>query len=493
MNITVDRAIGIGGIIFTLFFGILSLVQTETRIQTLLYVFTFFLFITSLLFILKGEKVRDVVRALKDRKYAKAKYKVMKKIGIKKKSINYRHISKDTKTVIKYGYSRFQDTILPLFFDYVHRRALHRYDLAIEFVQIPWNAHCLAFEEQKVDVSLSNFSSLLPFYASLMAEDSKEVQEIKNKAPSIFFPFFEFQGHGVFARADLLDKIKEKSRRIEIKGRIFEERKCFFEIVKERKERKKIINEMFHRANVVYEPNSDLEAAIDTLFTYTEVNKNAINPNWEETRLGYKKFLSGDYDVYCGGLVEAFSLDRKFNEKKSMDFFPLCTGKDLNVVSPNGLITTKDFLNKHYVIFRELIEAWFWSINQLKFDIKNADKSLIDNIINFLNTSLSKTNSGMSVHLNLSKELLSWMINRDFEHFYSEPIKAFDKYYSDFKCQLLSNSFSFALLAPPETSSLQYGSGFKQIGPMEFARSLRTLVLQESRKFLPEYHLGYSI
>lgn len=492
MKLSFDRSLDIGAIVLTIIFGILSLLPSTTWLQSLLIVFTAILLVISIVLIFKGEEAREAIRHFTFKKRAKISYKILKKVGITRKPINYCKICKDKKKVIKYGYSRFQDTILPLFFDYVHRRALYRYGLTIEFVQIPWNGHCRAFEDNLVDVSLSNFSSLLTFYASLMVEDSKEATKIREKTPSTFFPFFEFRGHGIFIRTQLLDKISQQSRREEIQNGIFNERRSFFEIITDPRERKKLTAEMFSGARVGYEAGTDLEATINTLLLIMEINRNLIEPKWEDTRLGYTKFLAGEWDVYCGGLVEAFSLYKKFDDKKeSIDFFPYCTGKDLNVISPNGLITTQAFLSKHFIIFRELIETWFWSINQFKTDIMNADKSLIENIISFLNTSLRKTSSG-EAELSLSKELLDWMVNRGFEHFYTDPLEAFTKYYSDSRCGLLSSSFTFALLAPPETSFETVKTEFNRIGPIDLANSLRTIVLNESKKFLPEFHLGYA-
>lgn len=274
-------------------------------------------------------------------------------------------IKRGENDVVRYGIAVFQDTILPMFFDYVHRRAMDRHGLRIQFVEMEWNECLNKFRNEKIDVALHNLSTVIPYFSN----DHRRGDE-PSDLPSVFVPFFDFWGQGIFIRESVLDRL-DGGRLKDIKNDLRTPRYLFGDSVSE-DTRKKVLYTLLKETKAIATKGTDLEVAIDNLYDLAGLDPNA--QDWEHVRAypedGYRMFIDPQkaYDVYCGGLIQLFKLLRLADPSTTKTIL-LCTGKDLKVSSANGLVTTQSFASKHPRVVRDLTETWFWSINHFRNDV----------------------------------------------------------------------------------------------------------------------------
>lgn len=324
------------------------------------------------------------------------------------------------KETVRYGVAVFQDTILPLFFDYVHRRALERHGLKIEFVQFQWGeGECRKkFLNGEIDVALHNLFSVVPRFASSQPDP---------KEPSIFVPFFDFSGQGIFIKESLLSKLDPYPDLRDCKTGLSSESSALFDESLDKK-RQRLLEVLLAKTTAIVEFGTDMEIALKGLYDLAELN---INKHEFELRPalqseGYESFIDPlqNYDVFCGGLIHAYRLR---NHPDKSRFVRLCVGRDLGIKSANGLVTTTEYAEQNPRIVRDLINVWYWSIREFTADVMACtettapacDLQRLDSILAFLGKAL-ETSLIPGVDKEIDIELLKMMFTEGFEEFHTD-------------------------------------------------------------------------
>ena len=337
--------------------------------------------------------------------------------------------AKHENKVIRYGVAVFQDTILPLFFDYVHRQAMERHGLRIEFVQFQWGeGECREkFLNGEIDVALHNLFSVVPHYAN-SAPNPLE--------PSIFIPFFDFSGQGIFINKSLLPKLDNHPDLVGYKALLTNTPNGLFDKSLD-ENRKRLLHTLLSDTTAIVEFGTDLEITLNGLYESAGllINKREFHKEPFETQEGYQMFIDPNQigDVFCGGLIHTYKLRQPpYNSQ----FIHLCTGKGLGVKSANGLVTTSQYAERNPRIVKDLIDVWYWSIQQFKSDVMACtgnnilvcDQHRLDSILAFLGKIL-ETSPVAGVDKEIDVELLKMMFSEGFEEFHEDLRTAVQSFY----------------------------------------------------------------
>jgi hypothetical protein len=344
--------------------------------------------------------------------------------------------------VVRYGVAIFQDTILPVFFDYIHRKVLERYGRHVEFVQMEWGECIERFEAQDIDVALHNLSSVVPYFANESAI-GKEPQRL----PSIFVPFFDFCGQGIFIRRHLIDRLDTIPTLNRYKQLLLATPNSLFDGSINSDDRKLLLKTLLQHTQPIVAIGTDMEVALNNLYDLADFDPNAQPPLYERPKgahaeKGYEMFIDPNerLDVYCGGLIQLFKLQR-LNDPTKVQAIQLCTGKHLNVRSANGLVTTNKFAIENPRVIRDLTRTWFWSIKQFRKDVlacvdanaRLCDTQRLRSMVAFLDEMLKTSEvaqrSQYPIDLQMSIELLQLMFGEGYEDFYDDWKEAFRKFY----------------------------------------------------------------
>lgn len=330
------------------------------------------------------------------------------------------NLRKRTSKTVRYGIGVFQDSILPLYFDYVHRRSLERYDHSIEFVQFDWADCFQEFKDQKIDVALHNVSAIIPFFA---IPDGNPIA--KESFPSLFFPFYDHQGLMLFIQKNRLDLLDVNPTLAAFKPGLMRPEPNLFDMEMTAGLRTEVIKALLHNSKCAVERGTDAAVAVERLYELGKVTNSQVNrmPSDE----GFEAFVKGQVDVFCGGLGHSFRV-KKLIEGGSVNATPLCKSSNLNVLSCNGLVTTQNYATKHPEVVRDLIDIWFWSIREFKVDVLTRNAQQVQKIVAFLNEALDPTTHGVPT-APISAELLKWMVQDKLEEFHDDAVDIYRRFY----------------------------------------------------------------
>ena len=309
-----------------------------------------------------------------------------------------------SKTKIKYGIFPCQDTILPLYFEQSYNR-----NLEVEFVTFNnWNEGLKAFQSKSnpIHVALHNFPTTVAFNSLIGSEH-----------PLFFYPFFSFNGYGIFVKREAIKKIAKKFKQSVTS--------TFAQLSEEAKK------DLFETNKILVERNTDFEWAVMSFCNSVNCNKdkivsNFINCNTNEAKGKFLDRKIKTYNIYCTNPINIFDLKR--NAPKN--FIELIS-HDEGVAEHhnfNGLICTIDFLNKNGEAVAELIATWFNDIVRLKKELKNArtatsskHNKILPTLTEFLKQQIP------------SQIILDDLLNVYEGHntFYETPKEAFNKFYQE--------------------------------------------------------------
>jgi len=394
------------------------------------------------------------------------------------------NVRKKTSEKVKYGIGIFQDSILPLYFDYVYKRSLERHNHRIEFVQFEW-ANCFeAFQQKKIDVALHNVSAIIPFHSISADAIPKSNRLDRNCCPSLFFPFYDHQGLMVFIQNSRLQLLDLESDLKDFKLKLLQPHANLFEIAMPTATRMKLIKKLLQYSTCAVEPGTDASAAIERLYEQGKVSHyNLIREPSDE---GFKAFTEGTVDVFCGGLGHAYRV-KKLIKERQLEATALCKSSDLNVLSCNGLVTTADYATKNPQVIRDLVDTWFWSIREFNADVINQNDCQLRKIVAFLNEALDPSIPGVA-QTQIEAELLKWMVVDKLEEFHEDAIEIYRQFYGLKKpnCQInnildIAKIAAQGFLTEPSHKDLVAG-----LDPDILFKNIKSFNLKLAMKVIPE-------
>lgn len=306
-----------------------------------------------------------------------------------------------SKTKIKFGVFPCQDTILPLFFEQSYNR-----NLDVEFVVYKnWSEGLKAFQSKlnPIHVALHNFPTTVAFNSKINSEH-----------PLFFYPFFSFNGYGIFIKKKALMKVA-----IKYGQSVDSTFSQLHDIAKK---------ELFETNKILVERNTDFEWVVLSFCHSLECDKERVVGNFAnyDTNEAKSIFLSNENDtfnIYCTNPLNIVDLKRNADN----DSFELIDhNKGLTEHHNfNGLICTIDFLNKNGDAVAEVISTWFNDIVRLNKELKGASS---------VTGSYSKILPGLTDFL--QKQMASNIRQEDLvkiyhghNTFYESPKEVFDKFY----------------------------------------------------------------
>ncbi len=86
---------------------------------------------------------------------------------------------------------------------------------------------------------------------------------------------------------------------------------------------------------------------------------------------GLAAFLSGQGDLFIGGLPQRF-------RAKKEGMIEIMTGIDLGPVPINGLVSTRNFVEKNQDVILKILKVWFRSVQFIDSNIEKGAKIIID-------------------------------------------------------------------------------------------------------------------
>jgi len=257
---------------------------------------------------------------------------------------------------VAFGVFKFQDTILPLFFEYAYKMILD----VKWYPSENWSDGLKALKNKDVKVILHDFSTVLAYNISY-PEGPK----------LIFFPYFSFEGYSVVVKKEHLEKFISDNKLAEQTFKKFED-----------KDKIKFLQEAY----VILEKGTDFE------WVYKDFCRERIGFTIEDEKIGDyntnegKKIFNGDidvsqmgdckdYSVYCTNSVHLYDL--LHNPKNKGKYVVIAT--ETNVTDHanfNGLICTEAYYADKETgqIVEHLNNIWFMAIKVLNDDISKAGK-----------------------------------------------------------------------------------------------------------------------
>jgi hypothetical protein len=304
-----------------------------------------------------------------------------------------------TKPKVRYGVFPCQDTILPLFFKQSYNRNLN-----VEFVIFEnWNDGLSAFQSGRIDVALHNFPTTLAYNTKLKYND-----------PLFFYPFFSFNGYGIFIKRETVKKYTGNQE-------------ATFDSLSYEKKRL-----LVDKCKILVELNSDFEWAISNYCisigcNVKDVAKNYCNCN---TNKGKNLFLNqNDFDIYCTNPIHILDL-----QKPEYQNIIELIGHGSNIIDHdnfNGLICSSEYLLDNVEIVSELVATWFNDSMELQQDLVSLgspkklpalgseNNLLLKSLVGFLN---EKTFSNISLD-----DLFP--VFHGHNSFYDRPSEVFNLFY----------------------------------------------------------------
>lgn len=91
---------------------------------------------------------------------------------------------------------------------------------------------------------------------------------------------------------------------------------------------------------------------------------------------GLAAFLRGEGDAYIGGIPQRTEAERR-------GMVDLLTGVDLGPPPINGIITTKEFAAKHEEVLLKILHIWFRSVQYIDANEDNGAKIIVDKMAAF--------------------------------------------------------------------------------------------------------------
>jgi len=342
-------------------------------------------------------ELQTLIKTVKDKLYSQSTISKEKITTLHQKINSKVHTEK---TKIKYGIFPCQDTILPLFFEQSYNR-----NLDVEFVKFNnWSDGLKAFQSKAINIALHNFPTTVAFNSI-----------IGSQHPLFFYPFFSFNGYGLFVKQEAIKRVAKKFK-LSFKS-------TFDDLSPEAKK------ELFETSKIIVERKTDFEWAVinfsNSLGCDTKtVLKNLIDCNTNEAK---NKFLSNtSIGLHCTNPINFKHLESNASKKIIQ---PILNddgiGEHHNF---NGLICTKEFFEQNVEAVAELIATWFNDIVRLKKELKDSQKAtgtkqqkILIPLTDFLNQNISSKIK--------PEELRSVFAGHN--TFYDSPDEAFNKFYHD--------------------------------------------------------------
>jgi hypothetical protein len=307
-----------------------------------------------------------------------------------------------SKTKIKFGVFPCQDTILPLFFEQSYNR-----NLDVEFVIFKnWNEGLNAFKSKlnPIQVALHNFPTTVA-YNSL----------IDSEYPLFFYPFFSFNGYGIFIKKDAIKKVAIQFGQSPYS--------TFSELYDDAKK------ELFETNKILVEKFTDFEWAVLSFCRSLDCDKSKVIANFEnhntnEAKNIFLKEGDNNFNIYCTNPLNIVDLIRNTNND-SIELIDHDKGLTEHH-NFNGLICTIDFLSKNGDAVAEVISTWFNDIVRLNKELKNSNSftgmgysKILPELTDFLQKKIAS---------NINNEDLIKIYNGH-NTFYESPREAFNKFY----------------------------------------------------------------
>jgi len=228
----------------------------------------------------------------------------------------------------------------------------------------------------------------------------------------------------VFMRAErlkLLDPIPELH---EAKARLMKPEPNLLKLNLSPQLKNRLFTVLLRNSTCAVERGTDAAAAIEQLYESGKITNyhTQVMPSDE----GLEAFAAGKVDVFCGGLGHSFKVKKLIDT--GLPATALCKSSDLNILSCNGLVTTESYAKKHPEMIRDLIDIWFWSIREFKADVSGQNELHINKIVGFLQEALD-TSVPEGSNVQISAELLRWMVVDKFEEFHDDAVLTYQRFY----------------------------------------------------------------
>jgi len=239
-------------------------------------------------------------------------------------------------TKVRFGVSPFQDTLLPIL---GREKGWYREEgLDVEFKILGWTEVMEALSAGQIDVAINNISSVVATH---------------QRNPQIVYwyglnPFDN--GFALMIRPN--GKI-QTVKQIESK-------------VGDHEQAVKLAAAQLKGRTVITTGKTDMEQGVAAaarrggLDFRKDVRIIDLNPDE-----GLAAFLRGEGDAYIGGIPQ-----RTRAGKEGM--LELLTGADLGPPPINGLVTTRDFAEKHQDILLKLLRVWFKSVHHVNQNMEDG-------------------------------------------------------------------------------------------------------------------------
>lgn len=254
------------------------------------------------------------------------------------------NFDKSDKTKIVVGVSPFQDTILPLYAQKKGFLESEKYEF--EFRVIGWTEVLEGLSNQTgtgLDVGVNNICSVVGAWPN-------------NSSLVYYYPLNPFDdGFALMARND------GKIRPLDF----------FLESDSSRMEAVKKTGLQLKGKTIVTTSNTDMEQGVAAAVKRAKLDFNEdvtiINLPPDE---GLLAFLAGTGDFYIGGIPQRF-------KAKQEGMIEILTGVDLGPAPINGLVTSRQLMEKDPDALSELINGWFDTVKYIDANLESSALEIV--------------------------------------------------------------------------------------------------------------------
>jgi len=247
-------------------------------------------------------------------------------------------------TRVVYGISPYQDTILPIVAQ--EKGWYGKEGLNVDLRVLAWGDVMVALASGAVDVAIQNFNSFQAAYPNIK-QGGKEV---------IFWhPLFVFKGAAIVVRPN--SGLKPLS-----------------EIIKAEQDMQKALiatAKQLKGKTIIATQGTEMEQVVLRALEIAGLSRQDVTLVHAQPDEGLNAFLRGEGDAYSGGVTEQLKAYREGNVQ-------LLSAADVGLVVVDGLVTTREFAEKHSDVLYKLLRLWYRTVQFIDADIDTNSKVVID-------------------------------------------------------------------------------------------------------------------